>query len=201
MDCRGAVTRELIVNEYVVTPIIHAKLLNGQTKRSDASALIMDRYYIFECVHRTTKAKEIIQCGMGAARHLLELTNQKPLHLFNMLKDEGLTGNGKATSEKQKQWNPVAKQLYHAIMILIVDWDAKPNTPLFDIKKKAEKYYYCEPFLDRIKQVNNIIAKDSKNRTITQILDDLRSSGNHVKDYHFQLLTNILIKEGIVSNF
>ena len=52
MDCRGEGRREQIVREYNVVPVIHAKLLKGQTKHSDAGALIEDQYYIFECTHK-----------------------------------------------------------------------------------------------------------------------------------------------------
>lgn len=204
MNCRGKSIREQIVIEYAVTPIIHARLLNGQTKPSDATALITDQYYIFECVHRETSNKEIIQCGMGAARHLLELTNHEPLPIFNMLRDGGGAGgvSGPGGGGRiRPQWNPAAKQLYNAIMILIVDWNAKPDTPLFAMKKQAEKYSNYEPFIDRIERVNNIIAKDSKHRTVATILDDLRVAGNDVREYNFDLLTDKLIQNGIDSNF
>lgn len=35
-------------------------------------------------------------------------------------------------SKKITDWDETAKQLSHAIMWLIIAWDAKPNTPLFE---------------------------------------------------------------------
>lgn len=67
MKCRGRQVREQIVEEYRVIPKAHIKLLAGQTKRSDAEADITDEYYIFEAISYNGE-KEIIQCGMGAAR-------------------------------------------------------------------------------------------------------------------------------------
>lgn len=94
----------------------------------------------------------------GAARHLLELSQ-------NLLKTEGTTGGDTGRISKSKtKWNEMAKQLYNAIMILIVDWNAKPDTLLFDLKKEAEKYKYCVPKLWRIEKVNNVIAKDYNKR-------------------------------------
>lgn len=202
MECRGKEKREQIVQEYDVTPIIHAKLLNGQTKYSDATSPITDQYYIFECIHKVTGKKEMIQCGMGAARHLLELTGHKSLPIFNLLKTDGTAG-GESTggiSTAKKKWNEMAKQLYNAIMILIVDWNAKPDTPLFDLKKEAEKYKYCDPKLWRIEKVNNVIAKDFKKRKLSEILNDL-CKDNDIKEYSFSLLEEVLGQNGIVSNF
>ncbi len=201
MECRGKEKREQIIKEYDVTPIIHAKLLNGQAKYSDAAAPITDQYYIFECIHRITGKKEMIQCGMGAARHLLELTGSNPLPIFNLLKTDGTTGGSTGgTSSVKRKWNEMAKQLYNAIMILIVDWNAKPDTPLFELKKEAEKYKYCNPNLWRIEKVNNVIAKDFKKRKLSEILDDLHKD-NDIKEYRFDLLEQELRKNGIISNF
>jgi hypothetical protein len=201
MDCRGKEKREQIVKEYNVIPIIHAKLLKGQTKYSDASALITDQYYIFECIHKVTREKEIIQCGMGAAKHLIELTNNNPLPLFNLLKTDGETRkNICETGISETKWNEMAKQLYNAVMILIVDWNAKPGTPLFDIKKEAENYKNYTPVLWRIKKVNNIIAKDYRKRKLSEILEDLKKD-NDIKDYKFDLLDTELKANGISSNF
>lgn len=53
MDCREK-RRKLIAKEYDIAPIIHAKLLNGQTKYGDAASPITGQYYIFECIHKVT---------------------------------------------------------------------------------------------------------------------------------------------------
>ena len=202
MNCRGKEKRKQIVREYNVVPIIHAKLLKGQQKYSDATAPITDQYYIFECVHKITGNKETIQCGMGAARHLLELTHSKSLPIFNLLKSDKTVGakTGNSTGGTSRKWNPMAKQLYNAIMILIVAWNAEPGTRLFDLKKEAEKYRYCEPWLSRIEKVNNIIAKDFKKRKLSEILDEFEKE-NDIKKYEFDLLDKELKKNGITSYF
>lgn len=201
MECRGKEKREQIVKEYDIVPIIHAKLLNGQTKYSDAASPITDQYYIFECIHKVTGKKEMIQCGMGAAKHLLELTHNNSLPIFNLLKTDGTTsGSVGGTGISKTKWDEMAKQLYNAIMILIVDWNAKPDTPLFGLKKEAEKYKYCAPKLWRIEKVNNVIAKDYRKRKLSEILDDLKKD-NDIKEYKFDLLDTELKANGILSNF
>lgn len=130
-----------------------------------------------------------------------ELTHNKPLPIFNLLKMPGKSAGTSTRADVSKtKWNEMAKQLYEAIMILIVDWDAKPDTPLVALKKEAEKYRYCDPNLKRIEKVNNIIAKDYRKRKLSEILDDLRKSDN-IKDYKFDLLDMELKKNKIVSNF
>lgn len=47
MNCRGTATRQRIVKEYNVKPVAHIQLLAGQTKHSDAEAIIKEEYYIF----------------------------------------------------------------------------------------------------------------------------------------------------------
>lgn len=67
--------------------------------------------------------------------------------LFTIHPLHGETGagkNGNTASEsngpKASEWNPVARQLYNAIMWLIVIIDAKPNTAIYEVKEKVWKY-------------------------------------------------------------
>lgn len=88
MDCRSEEKRREIVKAYNVKPVAHLQLLSGQKKHSDAGQIIKNDYYIFEAVHKITCKKEIIQCGMGAARDFLRLLNSEGLPLFNPLCNE-----------------------------------------------------------------------------------------------------------------
>ena len=63
MNCRGTETRQRIVKEYNVKPVAHIQLLAGQTKHSDAEAIIKEEYYIFNAERKSDGQKEIIQCG------------------------------------------------------------------------------------------------------------------------------------------
>ena len=197
MNCRGHETRQRIVRDYEVQPEVHIKLLANKQKNSDAGATIEDEYYIFSAKHKTDGKKEVIQCGMGAARDFLELINHKGLPLFNPLVDVPHVnnrqeyynrGSGNLQSEK---WNETAKQLYNAIMWLIILWDAKPNTPLFDFKDEVIKYKKCEPFGSKIKRVNTIIKNGSKGKTLTEMINGYRAD-NNIRDgiCNFDILKN-----------
>lgn len=195
MDCRGTETRKRIAKEYKVEPVAHIKLLANQTKRSDAGATIEDEYYIFTAIRNTDGQKEIIQCGMGAARDFLQIIDHPGLPLFNPLKGENVTSssNSKISNNHKKieDWNATAKQLYNAIMWLIIIWDAKPNTPLFEFKDDIMKYRRCEPFDWKIKRVNTVIRNGGKGKTLTEIINAF-SKDNKIRDSicDFKLLSD-----------
>lgn len=182
MDCRGTETRKRIVKEYKVEPVAHIKLLANQTKHSDAGAIIEDEYYIFTAIRNGDGQKEIIQCGMGAARDFLHIMGHKGLPLFNPLKGENTasSSNSKSSNNHKKieDWNSTAKQLYNAIMWLIIAWDAKPNTPLFEFKDDIMKYRSCEPFDSKIKRVNTAIKNGGKGKTLTEIINTFSKDNN-----------------------
>ena len=197
MNCRGHETRQRIVTDYEVQPEVHIKLLKNQQKHSDARATIEDEYYVFSAKRKTDGKKEVIQCGMGAARDFLELINHKGLPLFNPLvgdahvnnrKEYDNTGSGNLLTEK---WNDTAKQLYNAIMWLIILWDAKPDTPLFEFKDEVCRYKKFEPYDNRIKRVNTTIKNGGKGKTLTEMINGYRTD-NDIRDEicNFDILKN-----------
>lgn len=197
MNCRGHDTRQKIVDEYEVQPEAHIKLLANQQKHSDAGATIEDEYYVFSAKRKTDGKKEVIQCGMGAARDFLALINHKGLPLFNPLIGDSHMNNrpervnrGILNSQTEK-WNETAKQLYNAIMWLIILWDAKPDTPLFDFKDEVFKYKNYEPFESKIKRVNTVIKNGGKGKTLTEMINDYRVD-NDIRDEicNFDILKN-----------
>lgn len=197
MDCRGSKTRQRIVRDYEVQPEAHIKLLANQQKYSDARAIIEDEYYVFSAKRKTDGKKEVIQWGMGAARDFLELINHKGLPLFNPLVADPHVNNRQEYDNRgsenlqSEKWNETAKQLYHAIMWLIILWDAKPDTPLFDFKDKVIKYKTYEPFESKIKRVNTTIKNGSKGKTLTEMINGYRAD-NDIRDgmCNFDILKN-----------
>lgn len=186
MECRSEERRQYIVNNYNVVPVAHIQLLNGQTKHSDAGQIIENDYYIFEATGKVNGKKEIIQCGMTAARDFLKKINHEGLPLFNPLHGVGETGeNGGRNSgdnkSKKVKWNPIAKQLYNAIMWVIVIIDAKPNTAIYEIKEKVWEFKSYKPFQSRVKAVNTIIGKNIVGKTLTEAIDELRHD-NDIRD-------------------
>ena len=115
---------------------------------------------------------------MTAARDFLKKINHEGLPLFNPLHGEGGTGKkGSKTSGgneyKEVKWNPIAKQLYNAIMWVIVIIDAKPNTAIYEVKERVWKFKSYEPF--------TIISKNIVGKTLTEAIDELRHD-NDIRD-------------------
>ena len=187
MNCRGTATRQRIVKEYHVKPVAHIQLLADQTKHSDAEAIILEEYYIFNAESKSDGKKEIIQCGLGAARDFLRILGIPGLPIFNPLKKE--SNNETVLKEKEKEskdnhsdkWNATARQLYNGIMWLIIAWDARPNTPLFEFKEDTLKYKNYDPFDWKIKRVNTVIKNGGKGKTLTEIVGDFQKR-NQIKD-------------------
>lgn len=199
MNCRGAETREQIIKDYKVTPVAHIKLLSGQTKRSDAEADIADEYYIFEAIDSDGNKKNI-QCGMGAARHFLALLNHAGLPIFNPLHiDRNVRGHGCGNPglggnvNQAQNWNQTARQLYNAIMWLIIAWDAKPNTPLFEFRDDVIRYHDRVPFGWKVKRVNTAIKNGGRGKNLSEIINNFRNENNIRDDMcQFDLLNNII---------
>lgn len=133
---------------------------------------------------------------MGAARDFLVILGHPGLPLFNPLKIENshsLSKNKTTKSRKNRidAWNATAKQLYNAIMWLIIVWDAKPDTPLFEFKDDILKYKRCNPFDWKIKRVNTVIKNGGKGKTLTEIIGAF-SKDNNIKSSicDFSLLSN-----------
>ena len=115
MECRSPKRRQWIVDNYNVVPVAHIQLLTGQTKHSDAGAMIENDYYIFHATDKVSGKREIIQCGMGAARDFLRLIGHEGLPLFNPLHGEGGVGGhgvvnigGNGGRRTAEVWNPIA---------------------------------------------------------------------------------------------
>lgn len=189
MDCRGTEKRKWIIEKYNVTPVAHIQLLKGQTKHSDAGKIIQNDYYIFEAIDKSNETKEIIQCGMGAARDFLRLLNHEGLPIFNPLhKGESIARvvneqerAGGDAGRTETNWNPMARQLYNAIMWIIIIIDAKPDTPIFEIRDKVYRYKVREPFTSQIRAVNTIIRKNIPNFTLTEAINNLKTE-NDIRD-------------------
>lgn len=197
MKCRGKETRKQIVKEYNITPILHTILLNGQRKYSDAEAIIENEYYVFEAIRKSDRKKEVIQCGMGAARDFLSLINHSGLTLFNPLKikNKDIKKDIETNKKTETEWHPIAKQLYNAIMWIFLLWDIKPGTPVFTFRDDIIKYKGCKPLYWKIKRVNTTIQRLGKGKKLTEYIEVLKSENDFKEEiYNFSLLNNEIEK-------
>ncbi|WP_206038965.1 MULTISPECIES: hypothetical protein [Fusobacterium] len=186
MKCRGANLRKKIVENYEVIPVLHTVLLNGQKKYSDAEAIIKNEYYIFKVIDKNNNEVKIIQCGMGAARDFLKYLNHPGLPIFNPIKSENIDlkqkSNKKIINNSSDEWNSTAKQLYNAIMWIIILWNSKPETVIFKFKDDIIKYRKYKPFDFIILRVNNLLKKDRSGKTLTEKINSLKAKNKIKKD-------------------
>ncbi len=202
MNCRGERRRQQIVNNYYVKPIAHLRLLNGQTKRSDAEANLSDTYYIFECKLKSNVNNiETIICGSGAGKHFLQLLSQESPALFDPLKSHEVGGSGAGGGDTiEDKWDSTAKQLYNAIQWLIICWDIIPRGPMIAIKEEVVRLHNQKPTFSQIKAINTILSKDHRKRKLTEMINEF-SKTNEIKRYEFDLLTQEIEEKGIDSYF
>lgn len=206
LDCFGEETRKKIVEKYDIKLIIYAKLLNGQIKKGDARKRIRDTYYEFQCTLKSNEnVIKAITCGSGAGKHLLELAGIDKPAIFNPLRNRNgvISGDCASTNNTSKVngHDKVAKELYNAINWLISSWNTVPYGKLLDIKEGLEKYPNYEPHMWKIEYVNNIIKKDIKGRTITQMINYFRDKDNNIKEFSFEYLNKKLQDKSIQSYF
>ena len=205
MNCRGERKRAYIVNNYYIEPIAHLKLLNGRTIHSDAGGDITDSYFIFRCVDKRNKdIIKLIQCGRPTAQDFCQKIGKNLPPIFNPLAENYQIQENREffyhndNGIINAKWNPVRKQLYNAVMLIISAWQATPNTPLFNIKIKLEENIEEEPKLSLVKSVNTILCH--ANTTLSDIIESL-SRNNNLRDFSFNLLIRILTENKIEQYF
>jgi hypothetical protein len=154
LNCRSTHVRIDIVSNYNLQLIAHAKLL-------DAVDTIADLYYEFLCTSKFNSSEQyLITCGSGDGRELIKLANITSVPpAFNPFIEENNGGNGRGGSNdnptSKSLWDPVAKELYNAIMWLICLYDIDPpNGPLLEIKANLENWLNSKPFSSKIKSIN-----------------------------------------------
>lgn len=94
-------------------PVAHIKLLNGETRRSDAEATIENEYYIFKVVDRANgNVIDTIQCGMGAAEDFFRMITYEKLPIFNPLVGDIDGGRWqRATRRRWRRWRKTCGDL------------------------------------------------------------------------------------------
>ncbi|MEO3946731.1 hypothetical protein [Gorillibacterium sp. CAU 1737] len=194
-----------MVQEYNIKPIAHVRLLNGQKRQSCTKDLLTDSYYCFSYKAKESDVTGTFLCGTYAANHFLELIQHPKLKVFDPLVSENvgtITSNGTNRDRGLNDtWHPTAKQLFNAINLIVICWGQVPGGVLQKIKNEIEKNKNREPLPGQIKAINTIISRDSKGRTLQQMLDDLRKNNNMIRVFHFNLLNESLIKNEVEPSF
>jgi len=198
-SCRGEKKKIEIVNEYNLTPIAHLSVLAGQEKQG-CCGKVTKRYYVFKAKHKKTNIEEIFYVGYSCAEQFLELINHDKLPLFNHLQSPGSKDpSHSVTGNKKEKVTPLNRELYNAIHILCAAWDKPPK---YSLLRSLEFIRNC-PHISTKKfaviKFNEILSKDAKKRSLTQILSDLKILNPNLRNFSFPYMDKVLMEEGKTS--
>lgn len=203
LPCRGHENRIQICRDYTIFPVVHAKLLKGQSIPSCAGGTIVDHYYRFHAVLKADSSKEYtIFCGYEAAADFCSILGVETPPLFDPLKNVGLpgTGTGGASSASSPTaWNPAMLQLVNAINILLCFWPKRADSVLESVLREVSPYPTKRPYTRFVKSVNTMLR--NAKTTMRAVLTRMEAENGPVKDYRFDELIKILEKESIPQYF
>lgn len=204
-NCRGDKAKSEIVSVYNLKPVVYIRLLNNQ-RIDGCCGPITDKYYLFEAEHRETKILENFCVGYDCGDQFLRLINHPPVQLFNPFKAEtGVkVGNGNSGNDdgvNRQAFDPLNKELKNAIHILCSAWGGKaPQGGLRQFLEYINKNPSRRTNSFAITGFNRIVGKDAKGRTLTQIIEDVRSENPNLREFTFPLMKQVLAEEGCSSN-
>lgn len=203
--CRTDELREKIISQYEIKLISHVRLLKGQEVISCTGDKLIDSYYCFSYKERGKEHNSKFYCGSHAGEHFLTLLKHPKVPMFDPLAKDGYVGGNTGTTQalgmEKEKWDSTARQLFNVINFIVICWSTFPEKALLDIKTKVEAARGKVPYTSQIKRVNTIISRDKRNRSLQQMIEELRRD-NNIREFKFDLLNTILLNEGgIKSNF
>lgn len=136
---RGDENKERIRREWDLVPVMHTRLLNGQSIKCCCEVGVTTTYYRFDGTHRISGKHDVLFAhAQGCARKLMGIAPTiAPIPLFNPLQAapmahgaRGGGGGGDGT-----RMHPFNRELYEAIHLLLMCWGRPPASggPLVDI--------------------------------------------------------------------
>ncbi|MDE5055226.1 hypothetical protein NDK25_23715 [Niallia taxi] len=198
LNCLGHDTRINIIENYILEPVVHTKLL-GQDFFSCTGKRLTDSYYAFNYENRKIKSdKGTLICGRPTGEDFMKLLNLSPLSLFNPLVSQTTSSSNNEGSSTNSNspivWHTEAEEMYNAINLIILYWGNRPiKAPMSDFLRDLRKYPSYQPYLNRVKSINTIL-KNNKT-TIREILRVLNENNPGMKSYTFNNLHNRIIQE------
>lgn len=199
LRCLGHDKRVNIVQNYILEPVVHTKLLSGQQLFSCTGKKLTDSYYAFNYENKKLKTdKGTFICGKPTGEDFMQLLNLPALSLFNPLVSQtqsSLNNEGSSTNSNSPiVWHTEAKELYNAINLIILYWGNRPiKAPMSGFLRDLRKYPSYQPYLNRVKSINTIL-KNNKT-TMREILRVLNEKNHGMKSYAFNNLHNRIIQE------
>lgn len=206
-SCRGEERKRKIVAEYDIRPLFHIKMIEGQDVLEGCCGKVSDRYYHFEATSKVTKDVESFVVGYDCAEQLLDMAELEYLPLFNPLSHKGSgSGSGSGGSQQVKSgvngkasMAPLNNELSDAIHLLCMSWKGVPRGRLLSSLDFIRRLPGIPTKNFSIVGLNEVIAKDIRQRTLAQMIDDLRKQSPGLRSFEFPLMQQVLVMEKKVS--
>lgn len=191
INCYGDEKKKKLVEDYIISPILYLGLLPNQSKNGCCGKLTTN-YYIFNAVNKSTNEEVLFYAGKHCAEEILNLIKKPKLELFNPLSIVSFKNhNNKNYSTTINNLEPINNELINAIKIISIAWSSIPPSSTlkiidFTLKNPMSINY------KGIEWVNKSIAKDYKNRTLTEITQDLKNENPDLRNFTFERLKQVI---------
>ena len=205
--CRGHDKKIELINDYIIEPLSYIKLLPGQEKQG-CCGLLRDRYYVFEYQNKANpQDKGNFFVGYDCGEQFLDLLNidKSEYKLFNPLANgnHGGGGEGVGGAANTQHRNPLNQEVYDAINLICVAWNRPPKYSIKNILDFVRNQNNPRTKDWAVEKVNELISHDWYNRTLVQIVEELREEYN-LRNFTFNLMNEIIerleIEEGIENH-
>ncbi|CAH0255831.1 hypothetical protein [Chryseobacterium sp. Bi04] len=192
INCYGDENKKKLIEDYLISPVLYLGLLPNQSKNGCCGKLTTN-YYIFNAINKKTKEETSFYAGKHCAEEILRLIQKPKLELFNPLsinssKNQSNKGQSITISDNL---DPTNNELINAINIISVAWSSIP--PVFTLK--IIEYTLSNPRhinYRGVEWVNKSITRDYKNRTLTQIVQDLKDENSDLRNFTFERLKQVM---------
>lgn len=194
---------EETAKKYYVRPLIYVTILGGQKIQGEFREQT-DRYCVTELLHKSGSypPKQYIT-GEPSARRLFEeaLKNNNAEgsfpHLFNPLYEEKapqITNRVNLKNPNQERykilWHPANREIFNAAHIILSVWEPQKDAPKNNgsilckiIKEISSDPTNYKPY--RVKSLKTILSQDIQQRSLNEMLQQLRSIDTRVRNLSF----------------
>lgn len=193
---RGDENKERIRREWDLVPVLHTRLLNGQSIKCCCEVGVTTTYYRFDATHRISGKRDVLFAhAQGCARKLMGIAPTiAPIPLFNPLQAAPLAhgARGGGAGGDGARMHPFNRELYEAIHLLLMCWGQPPASggPLVDILDEIRRAPDVALPLWKAKSVNSVVEKGQ--RTLTAMLQALPPQNPPMRAFDFPLMHEAL---------
>ncbi len=197
---RGDENKERIRREWDLVPVLHTRLLNGQSIKCCCEVGVKSTYYRFDATHRSSGKRDVLFAhAQGCAKKLMDIAPTiAHIPLFNPLQAprmaHGAHGGSGGAGGDGPRMHPFNRELYEAIHLLLMCWGRPPASggPLVDILNEIRRAPDVALPDWKAKSVNSVIEKGQQ--TLTAMLQKLPPQNPPMRVFDFPMMHRALEK-------